>query len=280
MANPEGSYHPDTIMPNATVSVAERDYLDEDLEIRGQKYVCMSFLSPEAVIRKKDVFLFSRFLADVGRDVTALFDNLAQKYEADAEAQDMLRSLRDRYDYLGSDGALQTQYETFLSMNPRLQEEYDAENEFQTSVRGIKVRGCYETLGEAENRVKQIQKFDKQFNVYIGSVGCWCPWDPSPDAVGQQEYGETQLNTLMKQYKENIQERDALHEVRRKLFGEPGAEGAGSSGGAGSSTGAAVVAEEDVQAEETAAEGGAAVVAEEEPTATPDAVAEEPEAST
>ncbi len=203
--------------------VAERDFLDEDVEIRGQKYVCMSFLSPESVLLKKDIFYFSKFLSGIGRDVTALFDNLTSRFEGseDGEVQDMIRSLRDRYDFLNSDAALQTQYDTFLSLNPQLQAEFDAENDFQTSVRGIKVRGSYETFAEAENRVKQIQKFDKKFHVYIGSVGCWCPWDPSPDSVGQQEYGETHLNTLMKQYNENIQQRDEMHEVRRKLFSEP-----------------------------------------------------------
>ena len=32
----------------------ERDYLEVDQEIPGQKYVCLSFLSPESVIQNKN----------------------------------------------------------------------------------------------------------------------------------------------------------------------------------------------------------------------------------
>ena len=40
------------------------DYLEEDNEISGQKYVLLSFLSPEKVLANKDTFLFSRFVKD------------------------------------------------------------------------------------------------------------------------------------------------------------------------------------------------------------------------
>ena len=36
------------------VYTKETDYLDEDKPIRGQNYVCLSFLSPEDVLANKD----------------------------------------------------------------------------------------------------------------------------------------------------------------------------------------------------------------------------------
>ena len=82
-------------------------------------------------------------------------------------------------------------------------------------MRGIKVRGSYETLPEAQNRAKQVQKFDKKFNVYVAQVGCWCPWDPNPDAL-ESEFADTKLNTLMKKYNENQAAKDTLYEQRKE----------------------------------------------------------------
>jgi len=38
------------------------DFLDEDTEIPGQRYVLLSFLSPEKVLDKKELFFFQKFL--------------------------------------------------------------------------------------------------------------------------------------------------------------------------------------------------------------------------
>ena len=38
------------------------DFLDEDAEISGQRYVLLSFISPEKVLEKKDLYFFNKFL--------------------------------------------------------------------------------------------------------------------------------------------------------------------------------------------------------------------------
>ena len=38
------------------------DLLDEDKPIAGQKFVCLSFISPEDIIKNKEMFLFEKFL--------------------------------------------------------------------------------------------------------------------------------------------------------------------------------------------------------------------------
>ena len=43
-------------------NTVREDFLDEDVEIPGQKVVLLSFLSPEKVLAKKDVFFFDAFL--------------------------------------------------------------------------------------------------------------------------------------------------------------------------------------------------------------------------
>ena len=38
------------------------DLLDEDKPIAGQKFACISFVSPEAILKKKELFYFEEFL--------------------------------------------------------------------------------------------------------------------------------------------------------------------------------------------------------------------------
>ena len=40
------------------VSTKEKDYLDEDKPIRGQNYCLVSFLSPEDILKEKEVYYF------------------------------------------------------------------------------------------------------------------------------------------------------------------------------------------------------------------------------
>ena len=80
------------------------------------------------------------------------------------------------------------------------------------SMRGVKVRGTYSSLREAQVRAKVLQRMDKNFHVFVGQVGYWLPWDPEADHIAGQEYADKELNKLMKAYKENMDNRDALYE--------------------------------------------------------------------
>ena len=82
-------------------------------------------------------------------------------------------------------------------------------------MRGIKIRGVFDTIEEAKNRSEFLKKIDNKFDIFIAQVGCWCPWSPNPNDLQNQEYAETQLNTLMKQYKDNMDSKDELFEQRK-----------------------------------------------------------------
>ena len=194
------------------------DHLEEDPELRSQKYVCLSFISPEDVIKRKEAFACEKFLSSLSADINELLDNLSKTLEHSDEATSMISGVRDRYEYILKDGAINDEYNAFLTKNAdTIDNEYMEENKFQTCVRGIKVRGSYETMGEAENRAKQIQRFDKRFNVYVAQVGCWCPWNPDPNNLSV-EYADTQLNTLMKKYFENQTSRDMMYQERKQVM--------------------------------------------------------------
>ena len=38
------------------------DLLEEDKPIAGQKFACLSFISPESILKQKDHFFFEKFL--------------------------------------------------------------------------------------------------------------------------------------------------------------------------------------------------------------------------
>lgn len=199
------------------VPVKEADFLDEDPEIRGQKYVCLSFISPEDVIMQKDVFFFHQFLGSFSKDMTEFFTNMMEKYAGNSTVCDMMEGLRQRYDYIFGANELQETYNFFKQSNSdKLESEYLEKNAFQTSVRGIKIRGAYETFPEAQKRAENVRKIDNKFDVYVAQVGCWCPWAPHPENVGDVEYANTQLNTLMKKYKENMDNKDELYRIRKE----------------------------------------------------------------
>ena len=109
-------------------------------------------------------------------------------------------------------GAIKEAYDTFMYKNKKkLDDDFFAANSFRTTVQGLKVRGVFDTYGEAVNRAKTLQKIDPSFNVFVGQVGFWLPWDPEPHTVADQEYADDQLNQLMKKYKENEATRDELY---------------------------------------------------------------------
>ena len=195
------------------VSTKEVDFLDEDKPIRNQNYCLLSFLSPEDVLKNKEAYYFSRFIDKFGKDMKTLFDNLANKYPDD---KDIISGICDNHSYLFDNKEMNDQYKFFKSVNSAdIDNDFHRENNFNTSIRGIKVRGVFDTIDEAKNRCEFLKKVDNKFDIFIGQVGCWCPFSPNPNDLENQEYAETQLNTLMKQYKKNMDDRDEVFEKRR-----------------------------------------------------------------
>jgi hypothetical protein len=192
------------------------DYLDQDPNIRGQRYVCMSFLSPEDVIKSKDIFFLERFVENASKEINELWDNTCEVYKDNIDFVESLKRLKEKYDFMFEPSRMNEAFAFFKSQSgSSLEEEYLQKNDFQTTIRGIKVRGSYETLREAEIRAQVLKKLDKVHNVYIAEVGCWCPWSPNPDDITNQEYAESSLNTLMKSYVQNQSDKDEFY-VNRK----------------------------------------------------------------
>lgn len=163
------------------------DYLEVDQNIPGQNYVCLSFLSPESFIQNREAFNTSKFLQSYCKDQNLKFDEVYNKYKD--------------FTYKHED---------------QLQRDFDEQNDFQTSLRGIKVRGVFDTRQEAEARAKKLSTTDSSFHVFIGQVGYWLPWDPNADKVADEVFQNSQLNDMMEKYQENNVNRDIFYEEQKR----------------------------------------------------------------
>ena len=201
-------------MSSSLVATKEVDYLDEDKPLKGQNYVCLSFISPEQVLKNKDVYAMNKFLGQFSGQVAELFENLKTRFP---ESKEIIDGIAENHKFVFNGAELEEQYKFYRSMHDAdIDREFSAENDFQTCVRGIKVRGVFDTLKEAQVRAEVLKRMGDKFDIFIGQVGCWCPWSPSPEALDDQEYADTALNTLMKKYKENMNLRDEQYEQRKQ----------------------------------------------------------------
>lgn len=197
----------------------EEDFLEVDKPVPGQNYVCLSFVSPEKILKNKDIFYIQKFLNNkvmIDRDnLIKLISPADSLNESELNHRDsVISAILDNKpcnDILISN--VQEEYDNYMFKEKvNLDKEFDTENEFVTSTRGVKVRGTYDTLKEAQVRAKVLQRKDKNFHVFVGQVGYWLPWDPSAENIANQEYQEDQLNKLVSKYNENMENRDILYE--------------------------------------------------------------------
>lgn len=235
-------------MDNKPETVVE-DFLDEDTEIPGQHYVLLSFISPEKVLEKKDLFFFNKFLqsyevewkvknlekfmVDVVKHINDQLDDRARELEKNDQfdSAQICRKNRLIVDDVMSQYSsfvqnnrkdinktkLAEAYDDFMYSNKdKLEKEYHALNDFHTTIRGVKVRGVFSNTKEAELKAKKLQNKDKYHNIFMAEVGKWTPWDPNPYEVHDQEYNNDQLNNLMKKYKENEDSREKYFDERTK----------------------------------------------------------------
>ena len=92
-----------------------------------------------------------------------------------------------------------------------------SDSEKKTTLSGIKIRGVFGTYESACAHAKNVQTSDPYFNVFVGEMGKWLPFDPNPDSesVKDSEYANEQLNTMMKAYLENQEKAKIYHEQRK-----------------------------------------------------------------
>jgi hypothetical protein len=192
-------------LPNGKPNPKYVDLLDEDPPIAGQKFACFSFISPDKILKKREIFLFDHFVKqwDMTKSMEKYFDFmhfLSYKYNLNIEKiiADLNEFIKEEEPKLkATASAIEDDYKNFLDKNEdRLNGVFNKEHAFQTSVRGVKLRGCFSTQEEAEQNCKKLRERDPNHDIFVGPVGVWVPWDPDAYKTGKVEFMEEELNQL------------------------------------------------------------------------------------
>ena len=198
------------------------DLLDEDKPVSGQKFVCVSFISPENILKQKNLFFFQEFLKhfDYSKSMSKFeqfLNFIVFKYglNNDKIMKD-LEDFKESEKELLANSPIEDDFKNFLDAKEEALDKTFLENyEFQTNTRGLKVRGCYPTQQEAELRCQMLREIDPNHNVYVGPVGMWMPWEPDAYKTGRIEYLEEELNQLMHEKSKN--ERKAKQDFEKRI---------------------------------------------------------------
>lgn len=189
--------------------MSQVDLLDEDRPIAEQKFVCLSFVSPEYLIKKKDEYFFEQFVSqyDTSKSMEKFVEFLnyiSYKYAISSEEimQEYSSFIDNFKDKLKND--VSDDYKNYVDKHEeQLELQFSREHSFQTSTRGLKVRGVFPTQEEAELRCKMLREADPNHDVYVGPVGIWVPFHPEAYKTGNVQYLEKELNELMHEKKKN-----------------------------------------------------------------------------
>jgi len=210
-------------LPNGSPNPKYIDLCDEDAAISGQKFVCMSFVSPDKILKKRETFLFDKFVEswDFSKSMGKFTDFLhfiSYKYQLNFDdiSKDYQDFLKEEETKLKS-VSVEDDYKNFLDKNEdKLNEAFNREHSFQTSVRGLKVRGVFSTQEEAELKCKKLREGDPNHDIYVGPVGVWIPWDPDAYKTGKIEFMEDELNQLHQEKLKNEEKAKQAFETRVK----------------------------------------------------------------
>jgi hypothetical protein len=112
-------------------------------------------------------------------------------------------------DYLTEDEAIPGQKYVCLSF-------VSPEGIKNCTMRGLKIRGVFNELDKANKHAEKLRKGDPDFDVFVGEVGKWLPWDPAPENVEEENYQEKELNSLVKAYKEQMDKSKEAFDVRKE----------------------------------------------------------------
>jgi hypothetical protein len=196
------------------------DLCDEDPALAGQKFACLSFVSPEKILKKREVYLFDQFIKqwEFSKSMERYFEfvhfiSYKHNIKADELVNDFNEFVLEEADKLKKSG-IEDDYKNFMDkQEDKLTEKFNRDHAFQTSVRGLKVRGVFSTQEEAEERSKKLRDHDPNHDIFVGPVGVWMPWDPDAYKTGRVEHMEEQLNALHKEKMQN-------EEMAKKEFEE------------------------------------------------------------
>jgi hypothetical protein len=199
------------------------DLLEVDKAIAGQTFGCFSFISPEKVLKQREMFYFEEFLKqwDMNKSMEKFhqflnFVSFKYKLQFEEVIKDFEVFVKEERETIVN-SSIEDDYKTFLDREEtELEKKFNVKHNFQTSVRGFKARGNFASQEEAELRAKLLRETDPSFDVFVGPIGTWLPWEPEAYKTGRVEYMEEELNQLANEKKKNEEIAKTAFEQRVK----------------------------------------------------------------
>lgn len=186
------------------------DLLLRDKPLAGQEWGCFSFVSPEKILKDKQLFFFEAFLKqwEMNKSMEKFYSFLnfiSFKYKVNFEevVKDYEEYIKEETELIRS-SSVEDDYKTFLDrQEDTLEETFRKKHNFQTTIRGFMARGNFGSEDEARMRAKMLSEIDDRFDIFIGPVGQMIPWDPNPNKTGESIYQDEELNQLVHEKEKN-----------------------------------------------------------------------------
>jgi hypothetical protein len=206
------------------------DYLKEDPPITNQQYVCVSFVEPhEETVMAKCKFMMKEYMRYLFSEEAKEKRNNLIKYStemSDEEKKDQELLAGGNLIDEEVEGWFANQMEDLTLRFKRTNPEHD-----RVTIRGFKVRGSYPTMRAAKQQVARLRRDDPSFNIFVGEVGKWCPFNPVNLGDVTAEYANSNLNKIVHGHQKQQelvkdhynQRKKALMERGKKLKGRRGA---------------------------------------------------------
>ena len=199
------------------------DLLNEYPSIPSQTYGCYSFVSPEKIIKQKEIFLFEKFVQqwNFTKSISQFSDFLqfaSFKYNLKVEnlLEDFKQFVQEEENVLKAVDVV-GDFASFVEKNEdRLTDAFQKEHGFQTSVRGFVNIGNFPTIEEAEMYAKKIRESVPHHDILVGRNFVWTPLDPDAYKTGKIEFMEEELNQLHHEKLKN--EQKAKEDFEKRVF--------------------------------------------------------------
>lgn len=180
------------------------DYLTVDPPINGQKFCCISFVEPTVDrLAHKESYIFHKFMEQYGHILYIQFCK-HHGLKPDTKMDISLDELYERY----------TDFKAIKYQE--LCNEYDEEVDNETHIRAVKVRGSYPSHKVAQMQAKKLRQSDPSFDVFVGQVGYWVPFNPININDVEPEYMEEKMQQLVKTHLDQEQKKDEVFEKRKQ----------------------------------------------------------------
>lgn len=89
---------------------------------------------------------------------------------------------------------------------------------------GVKIKGVFATLDEANQYAKKINKIDPTFDLFVVELYKWFPVPPSIEDIQDQKYQDEKLNNIIESHKQEQMKAKEFFESRKDELMKGGAE--------------------------------------------------------